>query len=89
MDKEGFSGEDGRTTIFDYWTVQTIRRWRNGGKFDGTQLTDKEKELQAYYTKVLNLCNKEKAIREGEFFDVMYANMDNSAMNIHRQYALY
>lgn len=87
MDKEGFSGEDGRTTIFDYWTVQTIRRWRNGGKFDGTQLTDKEKELQAFYTKVLNICNKEKAIREGEFFDVMYANMDNSAMNIHRQYA--
>ena len=31
MDCEGFSGQDGRTTIFDYWSVDTIRRWRNGG----------------------------------------------------------
>ena len=37
MDSEGFSGRDGRTTIFDYWSVDTIRRWRNGGKFDGTR----------------------------------------------------
>ena len=43
MDEEGFSGRDGRTTIFDYWTVDTIRRWRNGGKFDGKQLTKEEK----------------------------------------------
>lgn len=27
MDSEGFSGRDGRTTIFDYWSVDTIRRW--------------------------------------------------------------
>lgn len=30
MDTEGFSGRDGRTTIFDYWSVDSIRRWRNG-----------------------------------------------------------
>ena len=87
MDKEGFSGEDGRTTIFDYWTVQSVRRWRNGGKFDGAQLTDEEKALRAYYRNVLTICNKEKAIREGEFFDVMYANYDNAMMNTSRQYA--
>lgn len=87
MDEEGFSGKDGRTTIFDYWTIDTIRRWRNGGKFDGSNLSKEEKELQAYYTKVLSICNKEKAIREGVFFDIMYCNHDNQMMNEHRQYA--
>ncbi len=86
-DAEGFSGADGRTTIFDYWTVPTVARWRNGGKFDGKLLTTEEKELQEYYRKVLKLCNEEKAIREGEFFDIMYANYDNAMMNTHRQYA--
>lgn len=87
MYTEGFSGEDGRTTIFDYWTIDTIRRWRNNGKFDGKLLSTEEKELQAYYKNILNLCNKEKAIREGDFFDIMYANYNNNMMNEHRQYA--
>lgn len=86
-DAEGFSGADGRTTIFDYWTVPTVSRWRNNGKFDGKLLTPAEKDLQQYYKTVLNICNKEKAIREGEFFDIMYANHDNAMMNTHRQYA--
>ena len=86
MDEEGFSGRDGRTTIFDYWTVDTIRRWRNGGKFDGKQLTDAEKDLQTFYTRVLNLCTMEKALAEGSFYDLMYANYDNPQFNAHRQY---
>ncbi len=87
MDAEGFSGEDGRTTIFDYWTVDKIRRWRNGGKFDGKQLTKEEKELRHYYDKVLRMCNKDKAIREGLFFDIMYANYDNELMDTNKLYA--
>lgn len=86
MDEEGFSGRDGRTTIFDYWTVDTIRRWRNGGKFDTALLTDAEQSLQQYYANVLNICNSEAAIQQGEFFDIMYANYGQS-MNEHRQYA--
>ena len=86
MDEEGFSGRDGRTTIFDYWTVDTIRRWRNGGKFDGKLLTDEEKDLQAFYTRILNLCTSEKALAEGTFYDLMYANYDNPRFNAHRQY---
>ena len=86
-DAEGFSGADGRTTIFDYWMVPTVSRWRNGGRFDGQLLTETEKALRQYYTTVLRLCNAEKAIREGAFFDVMYANYDNAMMNTHRQYA--
>ena len=39
MDKEGFSGVDGRTTIFDYWCVDTIRR----GFYHRRKLTADEK----------------------------------------------
>ena len=86
MYSEGFSGQDGRTTIFDYWTIDLIRRWRNNGKFDGTLLSADEKNLQSFYSKVLNIANKEKAIREGLFYDVMYVN-HNQTMNDNRQFA--
>ena len=87
MDDEGFSGRDGRTTIFDYWTVNTIMRWRNGGSFDGRQLTPQEVDLQHFYSTLLNLCSKEKAIREGDFFDLMYANPKSVHFNPHSHYA--
>ncbi len=87
MDQEGFSGKDGRTTIFDYWTIDSIRRWRNNGKFDMKLMSQEEKELQTYYQRVLNLCNDETAFREGLFYDVMYANYDNPFMDTNRLYA--
>lgn len=85
-DSEGFSGYDGRTTIFDYWSIPTVRRWLNSGKCDGKFLTDKEKELRELYRRVLTMCNSEKALREGRFFDLMYVNYDNSTVNCRRQY---
>ena len=87
MDCEGFSGRDGRTTIFDYWCVDTIWRWRNGGKFDGKKLTAEQKRLYDTYRKILTLCNKEKAISDGLFFDLMYANQNGWRFNEHKQYA--
>ena len=86
MDSEGFSGRDGRTTIFDYWSVDTIRRWSNHGRYNLHLLNDKEKELRSFYQHVLNLCREEKAISHGAFFDLMYANKGNWLMNEHRQY---
>ena len=87
MDCEGFSGRDGRTTIFDYWSVDTIRRWRNGGNFDGKMLTEEQKKLYGCYQRILTLCNEEKAITSGEFFDLMYANVNGWRFNEHKQYA--
>lgn len=87
MDHEGFSGRDGRTTIFDYWSVGTIRRWRDGGKFDGRMLTDDEQRLHDVYQRVLTLCRQEEAIAHGLFFDLMYANIGGWRFNEHRQYA--
>jgi len=86
MDKEGFSGLDGRTTIFDYWSVDNIRKWRNKGKYDGKGLSEEQKSLREFYVKLLNLCNSEKAIREGLFYDLMYLNYGNPKFNSDKQY---
>ena len=70
MDKEGFSGTDGRTTIFDYWCVDTLRR----GYFERRKRTQAERELLTVYQQVMLIANKEKAAREGDTFDLMYVN---------------
>lgn len=85
MDAEGYSGCDGRTTIFDYWSIPTVRQWLNGGKCNGA-LTPAQKLLREGYARVLKLVNKEAAIRQGKFFDLMYANYDNPGIDPHRQY---
>ena len=86
-DAEGFSGKDGRTTIFDYWSIPTLRRWLNGGKADGGALSAEERDLRAIYAKVLHLLNSEPAISKGDFFDVMYVNFENPHFSPHRNYA--
>lgn len=84
-DAEGFSGMDGRTTIFDYWSMPTVRRWYNNGKCDGRKSTAGEKALRKTYSTLLNLCNKHKAISQGGFFDLMYVNQ--TSMNTDKQFA--
>ncbi len=76
MDKEGFSGHDGRTTIFDYWNVDTLTRAAS------RKLTKEEKALKAIYNKVGMIASQEKCVTEGVSFDLMYVNGD-----CHRQYA--
>lgn len=83
-DTEGFSGLDGRTTIFDYWSIPSVCRWYNKGKCNDKLLTDSEKKLRNLYKHILTLCNKEKAISDGKFFDLMYVNYNN--VNPHRHY---
>lgn len=86
-DAEGFSGLDGRTTIFDYWSVPTLRRWYNEGKPGISKLTKQEKSLRKLYSTILNICNTESAISSGMFFDLMYVNYNNGKFNPHRQFA--
>ena len=87
MDTEGFSGRDGRTTIFDYWSIDSIRRWTNHGRFNTHLLNAKEKGIRNFYKTLLNICNEEKCISHGEFFDLMYVNMNSWQMDEHKQYA--
>ena len=76
MDQEGFSGHDGRTTIFDYWNIDTLTRAAS------RKLTKDEKALASIYNKVLTIARTEKAVTNGVSFDLMYVNGD-----YHRQYA--
>jgi len=76
MDREGFSGNDGRTTIFDYWSVDTLCRAAQ------KKLTAEEQQLFDIHKKTLLIARKEKAVSEGTFFDLMYVNG-----HLQRQYA--
>lgn len=86
-DNEGFAGNNNRSTIFDYWSYDTLRRWYNNGKCNTSLLTSHEKWLRKIYSKILNLCNDSEAVREGNFFDLMYVNLRNPHFNPHRQFA--
>lgn len=89
MENEGFSGLDGRTTIFDYWTVSTVQDWANEGKFDGKLLSKDQKQLRDFYKILLNLVHSERALNRGSMFDLEYANMNNPAFNTHEQFAYF
>ena len=78
-DAEGYSGMDGRTTIFDYWSVPTLRRWHQDKPMPD------ERRLRGIYRQLLRLCNSEKTLANGQFFDLMYANQDT--LDTSRQYA--
>ena len=80
MDKEGFSGCDGRTTIFDYWSVDTMCRADEG------TLTDDEKALADIYSKLMNFACTDKTVC-GQSYDLMYANPHSVSFNPDRQYA--
>ena len=67
MDKEGFSGKDGRTTIFDYWSLDTMCRADEG------TLTYDEKALADIYSKLMNFARTDKTV-SGQSYDLMYAN---------------
>lgn len=84
-DAEGYSGLDGRTTIFDYWSVASVRRWLNRGDCRGS-LRPEQKALRDLYGRILRLAATEPAIAGGAFFDLMYVNYTNPRLNPHRHY---
>ena len=83
MDGEGFSGVDGRSTIFDYWSVDAIRK----GFFERSELSAEQLQLEKDYRTILNICNSEKAVSEGKTFDLMYANEANEGFDSNRLFA--
>lgn len=87
LDNEGFAGDNNRSTIFDYWSYDTLRRWYDNGRCSTRRLTPHEKWLRSVYSRVLNLCNSLEAVREGNFFDLMYVNLRNPKFDPHRQFA--
>ena len=87
MNEEGFSGKDGRTSIFDYCSLDTMIAWNNNGKWNEQKLTKKQKSLRKIHKNILNFCNDSKAISEGDFYDIMYVNYNNPDFDTNILYA--
>src|SRR6185312_4335345 len=78
---EGFNGDDGRTTIFDYWGVPEHQKWMNNGLFDGGQLSGEQKKLRSFYAGLLNAVLDNEALNNGKFWELMLANERQSGFN--------
>lgn len=66
-------GTHSRTSIFDYIGVPNHQRWMNGGKFDGGQLSQDEKDLRDFYKRLLNFSINSSALM-GNFQEIQTAN---------------
>ncbi|QRR03718.1 alpha-amylase family protein [Dyadobacter sandarakinus] len=80
-ESEGFQGEDGRTTIFDYWGVPEVQLWVNDGKFNTEKLAAGQKRLRDFYQSLNHFVRNNEAIYAGAFFDLQYVNVDGQSYN--------
>ena len=80
MDKEGFSGCDGRTTIFDYWSIDTLCRAAN------SKLKKNEQQIYDIHEKVMQIARTEKAV-DGDTYDLMYVNPASESFNPEKHFA--
>lgn len=72
---EGFSGKDGRTTIFDYWRVERLYRLQQ--TLNGKAALDADDEaLRLKYNTLLPLAAL-PIVADGGFYDLMWLNTRN------------
>lgn len=69
----GFSKDNGRTTIFDYYNVPAFFAWFNHGKCNEDLLNQNQKALRQRYASILQLCSNH-IIASGRFYDLMWYN---------------
>lgn len=86
MYNEGFSGKDGRSTIFDYWGTESLIRLNNDGKWDGGNLLPDEKLTLKKYFKILEISGLVNN-SNNQMFDLMYANYDNCGFDHDKLFA--
>lgn len=77
----GFSGNDGRTSIFDYWQVPTIQEWIYRAKLNIENLSVEKQILYSQYQEIIRFSLSKKAMTEGIFYDLMWINKDNPNFN--------
>ncbi len=78
LDAEGFSGADGRTSIFDYWSMPELSKWVNGGEFDEQLLSAPQRSLRQTYAHLLAV-SADEVFRTGDFFGLNLPNVANPA----------
>jgi len=98
MDHEGFSGRDGRTTIFDWWSVASVRRLRkmissgayktlDAGKIAMAGLERGEAELFCRFAEAIRTAAADEAVRKGSTYDLCYCNMSSDGFDKNRHFA--
>ena len=97
MDHEGFSGQDGRTTIFDWWSVDSIRRLRkiiesgaylseNPDNLVSNGMSREEAEFFIAFTDAVRFAARDEAIRKGTTYDLCYCNYGADGFDKDRHY---
>jgi glycosidase len=76
--ENGGFGTHSRTSIFDYVGVPCHQRWMNGGKFDGGQLSQSEKDLRDFYKRLLNFTINSSALM-GKYQEIQTPNRQSTA----------
>ena len=84
MDAEPFSGVNGRTSIFDWWTVQSLQALRQYIDDKRKGLNNKQKAVLKRYREVLELA-KRPAFAKGRTFDLCYCQ--GEGFNADRHFA--
>ena len=98
MDEEGFSGKDGRSTIFDWWSIGSIRRLRKvigSGAYkendiDGlikAGLEKEEAEVFVKFAEAVRLASSDPAVVMGTTYDLCYCNSGSEGFDKHRHFA--
>ena len=72
--REGFGGDDGRTSIFDYWSLPKLQGWVNDHAYDGGGLTAEEAELRQWYAELLSGPVHDAAASGSGFWGLEYVN---------------
>ena len=75
MDNEPFSGVNGRTSIFDWWTVQSLQALKRSLHGDKAALTDRQQAILKRYREALALSRK-PAFESGRTFDLCYCQRE-------------
>jgi len=85
MDSEGFSGLDGRTTIFDWWSVGSLKRlYRHIHSGEG--LSREEIAVLDMYKSLLRL-SADPVISSGRTYDLCYCNNGSEGFDPDRHFA--
>ena len=85
MEKEGFSGLDGRTTIFDWWSVASLRRLYSY-IHEGKGLTLEEKNVLGMYEGLLALAGDPQIEGSGTY-DLGYCQTRDNGFDPDRHFA--
>lgn len=87
MDNEGFSGRDGRTSIFDWWAPSSLTRLYKYIHGEREALAPEEETMLDTYRKALKFAAEDNAVSKGTFYDLCYCNYASDGFNPDRHFA--